>query len=227
MVRNLILSGGFQHVHDFADTNGALAAVLDAAGVESEISTEIEEALESLHTERYDLVTVNMLRFRMEPEHYESDRAEHAFSLSPRGCRHLVEFLEEGGGLVALHTASICFDDWPEWGGILGARWDWERSHHDPPGPTDVQVLGGHRVTAGVEDFSVVDEVYCDLNHIAPVELLATAKGQPVVWVRRHGAGRVFHDLLGHDRDSIEEPAHSRLLRQGALWAAGPAAPPH
>jgi type 1 glutamine amidotransferase len=42
----------------------------------------------------------------------------------------------------------------------------------------------------------------------------------PVVWKRRHGAGRVFYSSLGHHAVEFGVPQMAAILRRGMLWAA-------
>ena len=42
----------------------------------------------------------------------------------------------------------------------------------------------------------------------------------PVVWKRRHGAGRVFHSTLGHQAKEFENPNMATIMRRGMNWAA-------
>ncbi|MCB8881457.1 ThuA domain-containing protein [Acidisoma cellulosilytica] len=42
----------------------------------------------------------------------------------------------------------------------------------------------------------------------------------PVVWKRRHGAGRVFYSALGHVAAEFTHPEMREILRRGMLWAA-------
>jgi type 1 glutamine amidotransferase len=130
-----------------------------------------------------------------------------------------------GGGLLALHTASICFDDWPGWGEVLGARWRWGQSFHPPPQQAQVHVADAeHPICAGVTDFELEDEVFHDLEHTDDNHALLSASAgsdgrpQPVLWARRHGAGRVVYDALGHTVSSLQHPCHRRLLRQATQW---------
>jgi len=39
----------------------------------------------------------------------------------------ITQDIEGGGGLLALHTAVICFDDWAGWKALLGGQWRWGR----------------------------------------------------------------------------------------------------
>ena len=42
----------------------------------------------------------------------------------------------------------------------------------------------------------------------------------PVVWKRRHGAGRVFYSALGHVSKEFEVPEMRTLFERGMLWAS-------
>ena len=172
------------------------------------------------------LFTVNALRWRMHGEKYDAYRDEWAFSLDEVGRAQVTEFVSGGGGLLGLHTASICFDDWPGWGELLGGAWVWGTSHHPPPGAFGVEPTGErHPISRGLEAFEIEDEVYTDLSvapGVAPLFVSDPATGrQPLVWARTVGRGRVVYDALGHDERSLGHESHRRLLRRAALWALG------
>ena len=42
----------------------------------------------------------------------------------------------------------------------------------------------------------------------------------PVVWKRKHGAGRVFYSALGHVASEFQVPEMATILRRGINWAA-------
>lgn len=223
--RNLILSGGIGH--PFADGAHALADLLREVGVASEITEDIEAGLAALAGGAFDLLTVYTLRWRMlVGEKYAPHREKWAFSLSPEGRLNLAGFVARGGGLLGLHTAAICFDDWPEWKNLLGGTWVWGRSAHLPLGPVRVSTTGAsHFVTSGVETFALRDEVYGNLDLAPDVEPLLVASDAagswPVLWARQVGAGRAVTDLLGHDRLTIEHAVHRRILTRSAQWLLG------
>jgi hypothetical protein len=226
-LRALILIGGI--FHDFADSAGALARVLGAAGFASEVTEDVDGALGALpQWKEPPLVVLNALRWGMsQHEKYEPYRARWALAASPAMRHGLESHLARGGGLLGLHTASICFDDWPQWPGLLGAGWQWGRSHHPPPAPARVTLAPvEHPITRGGASFEVVDEVYHELAVAADAQPLWSAQAAgdaaplPVAWARRHGAGRVVYDALGHDAASVGQPAHARLLARAAAWCA-------
>lgn len=223
--RNLLLTGGY--LHPFDETGPFLADLLEAGGVESELAWDLEEGLARLGSGTgFELVTVYALRWRMLHPRFDGDREEWAFSLSQAGREALHAHLLGGGGLLAVHTAAICFDDWPEWGEIVGASWNWQRSTHPPPRTIDVDVRrDAHPVVSGLDDFSVEDELYSFLDWQPDAEPLMSSRyrdvDQPLLTAREVSSGRVVYDALGHDLASLSVPTHGTILRRAARWAAG------
>ena len=86
-------------------------------------------------------------------------------------------------------------------------------------------------IMAGIHDFAYRSEQY--YMHTDPNnEVLAITRfgGQhadwieghvmPVVWKRKHGAGRVFYSSLGHQASEFAVPEMGTILRRGMQWAA-------
>ncbi|MBE3010249.1 ThuA domain-containing protein [Microbispora sp. NEAU-D428] len=217
MPRNLILSGGV--AHDFPATSTALAGVLAEIGMESEITEDVAGALAV--PAPVDLITVNAFRWRMDGDDFAEERDRWRFQTPDSLRRTLLDHLARGGGLLAVHTASLCFDDWPEWAEILGGAWRWGTSYHPPIGRAKVRLGTGHPIVDGLADFEVTDEVYTDLDVLPDVEPLAYSGDQPLLWARTAAGGRVVYDALGHDTRSYENPVRRTLLRRVARWLLG------
>jgi len=86
-------------------------------------------------------------------------------------------------------------------------------------------------IVAGLDDFTMKSEQY--YMHVDPSnEVLATTifdgsvhpwidgTVMPVVWKRRHGAGRVFYSSLGHVAGDFDVPECIEIMRRGMLWAS-------
>lgn len=127
-VRAIVLSGGL--THDFPATTARLTALLDASGLAAEVHTEVDAALAALPGAA--LLVVNALRWSMTgpgtPDRYRARAAAEGASPSGPARAALDTHLAAGGGVLGMHTAAICFDDWPAWGARLGGAWEWERS---------------------------------------------------------------------------------------------------
>ena len=235
MTANLLLRGG--PGHDFEGTSAVVVDALAEVGIATDVVDDPDEAVARLaaaevgHASPIDLFTVDALRWSMRQARYDGPGGEevrrlHAYRLPDEGAGTIDRFVRSGGGVLALHTAVICFDADPRWHALCGAVWRWGESVHPPVGPAAVRVTPAgraHPVTAGVDDFEVVDEVYGFLDEVADLEPLLTSfhggRHHPVVWAREVGDGRVATDLLGHDPASFEHPTHRRIVQQAAAWA--------
>lgn len=224
-MRAVIFSGGL--THDFAATSACLADLLAEQGLATETYTDLDTCSRVLPGAA--VFVVNALRWTMTaagtPERYRQQAAAEGLSPSPAARAALAAHLRTGGGLLAMHTAVICFDDWPEWAAALGARWVWGQSNHPPLGPdVQVRVSPGHPLTEGVPGFILVDEVYSDLElHPGLTALLSAVPpgrtdAQPLLLAREHQGGRVVYDALGHHPPSYEVPAHREILRRAIRW---------
>jgi hypothetical protein len=224
----VVVSGGV--AHDFPATSAELVRVLGEAGLAATVTEDVEAALTGLAAGRggsRPLVVLNLLRWTMRVERYAHLRERESISLSAAARAALLGHVRSGGGLLGLHGASICFDDWPDWRELLGGVWRWGRSSHPPLGdPVRVGVARDrHPIVAGVPDFDVVDEVYGFLDLTDDVEALMSSphggRAHPLLWARTVGAGRVVYDALGHHVPSYAVPEHREVVRRAAVWAAG------
>jgi len=221
--RCLMLAGGYNH--PFAPAAEVLTGLIEAEGVECTVEWDPDRAFSALDEGHYDLWVVYALHWRMLADKYEPDRAACAFHTTSDHHARARRHLQRGGSLIALHTACICFDDWPEWGEILGARWLWGQSWHPPLGRVAAYATGRPGPFDPPESISVTDEVYCDLEQRCAIKPLMEARPQPdlppqpIVWARHHDHARVVVDTLGHDAASIGDRDHAYLLRNAVRWA--------
>ena len=252
-MRHLLLSGG--PGHDFERTSAELVRILDAGyssqapglaessaespgeNTDTEVSTHLVEQpgdfFELLRLsavgeiEPWDLITVNALRWKMQADRYAELRNEWAYSLQHEDIELVHEFVTQGGGLLALHTAVICFDAHPVWKQLTGASWNWSASSHPPVGEFEVSITAAgsqHPVTAQAQNFLLADELYGFLDQVPDLIPLLTAPylgvEQPLLWAQSIGSGRVVTDLLGHSVESLSNATHQDVLTRAAFWAA-------
>jgi uncharacterized protein len=145
-------------------------------------------------------------------------------------CANLTAAVRSGVGLAGFH-GGMCdaFRDSVDYQFMTGGQWV---AH--PGGIIDFRVniaKPQDPVMAGLSDFDFRSEQY--YMHVDPSnEVLATTTfgGEhaawvegvvmPVVWKRRHGAGRVFYSALGHVAAEFNVPQMSTILERGMLWAS-------
>lgn len=226
MIATALLTGG---PHPFAETTPLLEALLGEEGCEVTAFDDPDQVAAHLTAVPTDLLVLNTIRWRMRADRHAARRGEHGFSTAPATATALDRWVRGGGRLLACHGAPVCFDDWPGWGDILGARWDWARSSHPPLGPFQVQVVGGdHPLVAGLADFTITDECYGFLEPAGDVDIEPLLAGEhggaahPLLWTRAVDAGRAVVSLLGHGAASFRHPAHAAILRRAVRWLADP-----
>ena len=118
--RNLLIAGGL--FHPAQASVPSITRILQAQGIDTDVEEDIELACQRLADGAYDLLTVSALRWRMADAKYDAHRDQWALALSEHARDAIRAHLRAGKALLALHTATICFDDWPQWGEILGGR---------------------------------------------------------------------------------------------------------
>jgi type 1 glutamine amidotransferase len=145
------------------------------------------------------------------------------------GLDNLLKYVEQGGGLVLVHFACGAFQEFhDDFERLAGRVWDPKLRGHDPRGTFRVDIVAGnHPVTRGMKAFATNDELYTCLTGDASITLLATADSQvdgktyPLAFTLTPERGRVFHCVLGHDVEGLENDGAGELFRRGTAWAAG------
>lgn len=147
----------------------------------------------------------------------------------------LLTRLKEGKGLVVLHHAIADYQQWPEYGKIIGGRYyldktivdgvEKQRSTYKHDRQFTIHVADSqHPVTSGVRDFEIHDETYnlfdvADGNHV----LLTTDERESnkvIGWAKTYGDARVVYLQSGHDHVAYENPNYRQILRQAIHWTA-------
>lgn len=142
---------------------------------------------------------------------------------------NLVAAVEGGVGLAGHHGGMAdAFRDAVEYQFMVGGQWV---AHPGNIIDYRVDIIKQDPVTAGIESFEYHSEQY--YMHVDPSnEVLATTTfngahaawidgvTMPVVWKRKHGAGRVFYSSLGHVSSEFAVPQMATMLRRGMNWAA-------
>lgn len=128
------------------------------------------------------------------------------------------KFVNDGGGVLAIHSATASFKDSPRYFEILGGRF----SHHGPVVSFDIDPLPtGEAVFTDVGSFTVHDELYLhDLQPGNQVHFTAIYDGeqQPMIWTRTVGHGRVCYFVPGHCTQTMKNPQMQELLVRGLAW---------
>ena len=144
---------------------------------------------------------------------------------------------DDGKGFVAAHSASTAFFSWPEFGEMLGGRFD-----EHPWGIADATVVVDDPVFPAMRSFprvSVRSDEHYQLKEFSRdrVRVLAhldaakldltrplvhrTDGDFPVAWAHTYGKGRVFYSTLGHPVESWDDPVLQQMYYDALRWAMG------
>jgi len=140
--------------------------------------------------------------------------------MAPEQERAIVDFVEAGGGLLALHNSTGLYPEGGPYLKLLGGTYQ----GHGPLERFQVKVLdSGHPVTQGVSDYEVADEQHTPVPDRAKVHLLLESRSDEGVtaaagWVHEAGKGRVCYLANGHTREAMLHPMYQKLMRNGAQW---------
>ena len=143
----------------------------------------------------------------------------------------------DGKGFIGIHSATITFVAWPDYGKMIGGYFDghpW--GIFDAPlvvedgGFPGMSHLPGH--------FTLKDEIYQIkdfsrenvrvLLSLDPGKLDLSKKGVhrdskdfPVIWARKYGKGRVLYNGLGHTLEVWDRPEFQRMWLEMVQWSMG------
>jgi len=140
--------------------------------------------------------------------------------------RQAFEAFVRGGGRVLAHHGGIAsYDDWPEFGRLVGFRWVWGTSAHSPLQVHPVRITPpASPLTSGVEDFTIEDELYygLELDPRVAVHAVAGWDGREHAMVcsllRPGEAGPAVYLANGHDLRAFRAPALRQLWRNALDW---------
>jgi uncharacterized protein len=207
----LTFVGGW--AHPSAQTGPPTAEALASLGINCLVVDTFSAATAKLKSGEVDLLVVHSCRFQMLDARYTRAQREAHATLTPPDFRDaVVHHLDRGRPMLALHTAALCFDDWPAWPTLVGAAWRWERSNHPPPGVFLVEPTNDPTVI-GLARFDVVDELY---RFVTPV--VDAGIDHPIAWLHEASGARVAYNALGHDARSLTNPGHRALLARVVDW---------
>jgi uncharacterized protein len=148
----------------------------------------------------------------------------------------LVQLLNNGIGIVALHHTLAAHPDWPEYAKIIGGKY--YVKPHSVDGKTvpasqydhgqDIRVhiaAPNHPITYGLKDFDIHDEAYRGYDTAADAKVLLTT-GHPksdseLAWAKTYGNSRVVYIESGHDHFAYENPNYRKVVARAIRWVAG------
>jgi type 1 glutamine amidotransferase len=142
---------------------------------------------------------------------------------------------DDGKGFVGIHSASITFTKWPEYGEMLGGFYD-----QHPWGTFDAPIMVEDAAFPGIKQwpksFILNDEIYqvkmFSRENTRVLMRLDASKLDlknprvhrqdndfAVTWAKMYGKGRVFYSTLGHVEANWDRPEMQTMLTGAIKWA--------
>src|SRR4051795_4035728 len=149
----------------------------------------------------------------------------------------LLSFVKEDGkGFVAAHTATTAFESWPEFGEMLGARYDghpWNTAYgsvinEDPGFPATRNFPPAFNFTD--EFYQARDYSRDKIRVLLRLDVSKMPKNAdvhrtdgdfPLAWAKNYGKGRVFYSALGHASATWDNPDVYRMYFEALKWSLG------
>ncbi len=201
-----VLFLGDEGHHRPGDRFPQLAPVLASRGIEMTYSNNLND-LNPETLAAYDALAIYANWTKIEPPQEKA----------------LLEYVQSGHGFVALHCASYCFLNSPEYVRLVGAQF---ARHGGQVFATEVDNQE-HPVVKGWGGLRSWDETYIHrmhnedrtvLEYRAEGDQAAGIKREPWTWVRNEGQGRVFYTAWGHDERTWGQPSFQDLIERGIRW---------
>ncbi len=150
----------------------------------------------------------------------------------------LLSFIhDDGKGFIGVHSATITFTEWPEYGEMIGGYFD-----EHPWGTFDAPILVEDPNFPGMQQwtrsFVLNDEIYQLRNYsrdkvrvlmrldpskldLSNPKVHRTDRDFAVTWARMYGKGRVYYSNLGHVKENWDDRKIQQMYVEGIKWALG------
>ncbi len=142
---------------------------------------------------------------------------------------------DDGKGFIGVHSATITFTKWPEYGAMIGGYFD-EHPWNTFLAPIVVEDRAFPGMGQWPTTFTLLDEIYQMKNfsrddtrvlmRLDPAKLDLTNprvhrkdNDFAVTWAKMYGKGRVFYSTLGHVEANWDKPEMQKMFIEGIKWA--------
>ncbi|RDZ40143.1 glycosyl hydrolase [Haloferax sp. Atlit-19N] len=156
--------------------------------------------------------------------------ANYGQELTPEQEQSIVEFVENGGGFIPIHSASACFTGSDAYMNLVGGQF----AAHNFGEMTTSFAQPSHPILSTLDPITVEDETYRHMNLNDDINVLAYAQfpdgdsipeyddgreqGEPWSWTRTQGDGRIFYTAWGHGRAPWATDGFKALIENAIRW---------
>ena len=134
--------------------------------------------------------------------------------------------LDRGIGMVFLHHSLAGNQQWDEFSTIIGGKYHTHRSNVDSSRYStykhDIEIdmkipRRDHPVTRNMEDFTILDEGYNNIEMKGDVMVILKADhaecSENAGWVNTYGNSRIVYLMPGHDKHAFTNESYMTLLK--------------
>jgi len=142
---------------------------------------------------------------------------------------------DDGKGFIGVHSATITWTDWPEYGEMIGGYFD-EHPWNTFAAPILVEDPAFPGMSQWPRAFTLTDEIYQVKNYTRENTrvLMRLDAGKldlnnpkihrkdndfAVSWAKMYGKGRVFYSTLGHVEANWDKPEMQKMFLEAIKWA--------
>ena len=144
---------------------------------------------------------------------------------------------EDGKGFIGIHSATITFTNWPEYGEMIGGYFD-EHPWNTFTAPILVEDPTFPGMSQWPPSFNIKDEIYqiknfsrekcrvlmrldADKLNLVNPRVHRSDRDFAVTWAKMYGKGRVYYSTLGHVEDNWNRPDFQKMYTEAIKWALG------
>jgi uncharacterized protein len=141
---------------------------------------------------------------------------------------------DDGKGFIGVHSATITFTQWPEYGDMIGGYFD-----EHPWGTFQAPIIVEDSKFPGMSqwppEFTMTDEIYQMKNFsrdkcralmrldaskldLTNPRVHRTDRDFAVTWAKMYGKGRVYYSTLGHVSANWDDPRLQKMYVEAIKW---------
>jgi uncharacterized protein len=144
---------------------------------------------------------------------------------------------DDGKGFIGVHSATITFVNWPEYGDMIGGYYD-EHPWLTFDAPIIVEDPNFPGMGQWPREFVLRDEIYQMRNYsrekvrvlmrldVSKLDMTnkhvhRTDGDFAVTWAKMYGKGRAYYTSLGHVEENWDKPEFQQMMTEAIKWAMG------
>jgi type 1 glutamine amidotransferase len=144
---------------------------------------------------------------------------------------------DDGKGFIGVHSATITFTQWPEYGDMIGGYFN-EHPWGTFQAPIIVEDPKFPGMSQWPHEFAITDEIYqmkdfsrdkcrvlmrldASKLDLTNPRVHRTDRDFAVTWAKMYGKGRVYYSTLGHVSANWDDPKFQKMYVEAIKWALG------